>query len=456
MRVDSPKLRKEFAARILESAIKNDADQAEVFVKHTKNLSVDVKDQSADAFESSISFGYSLRVIKDNRLGFSYSTALDDWDLVVKNAVETAKWTEPDEFLLLPENHGIPIPEYERIDIYDRAIENLNKEDALTNVLEIEKSAKDFDSRIKKIRKASGSFDTGEVLLLNSKGIEFMYPYTACTAQIMLVAEEDNDSQMGWDFEGARYLSDISFKNIGKTAAQRAVQLLGSQKIQTVRAPVLLDSTVASEFLGIFASSFSADAVQKGKSLLINKVGKKIISLKADIIDSGLLPRRLGSRLFDDEGVLTSEKILVQNGALQGFLHNTYTAKKAGTVSTGNAMRSSHAGLPSVGITNLFIKPSSPSDTITFKNLFNSIDKGLYVTEAMGIHTANPISGEFSIGVSGLWIENGEIKFPVKEAVISGNILEFFERIEGFGDDVKFYGNIGTPSLLIGTTDISG
>jgi PmbA protein len=123
--------------------------------------------------------------------------------------------------------------------------------------------------------------------------------------------------------------------------------------------------------------------------------------------------------------------------------------------STGNAVRSGFSGLPSVGISNLYIEPVSKTDVISPGDIFRTVDKCLYVTEAMGVHTANPITGEFSIGVSGLWIEKGEISFPVKEAVISGNLLSFFENIEAVGDDLRFFGNVGAPSLLFAPTDIS-
>ncbi len=260
---------------------------------------------------------------------------------------------------------------------------------------------------------------------------------------------------MGWDADGSRFLKDISFEDVGINAAKRAVQMLGSKKINTIKAPVILDNSVAAEFLGVFESSLTAESVQKGRSLLTGKVGQKVLSSKINLIDSGLIPRRLGTRPFDDEGVPTSDKVLIKDGFLQGYLYNTYTAKKDRVSSTGNAVRGGYTGLPGVGITNLYFKAVSESFVMPFKNLLSSMDKGLYITEAMGIHTANPISGEFSIGVSGLWIESGEIKFPVKEAVISGDILSLFQKIEAFGDDLRFYGNIGTPSLLIGAIDIS-
>jgi len=449
------KIDRKFASGLIELALKKGADMAEVYIKSSRNLSLEVKNQEIDAIESSLTSGYSLRVILDKRLGFSYSTSAGGMESVVNNAVDSAKWADMDEYLDLPAKSEAATHDINKLETFDRDTKDIKEDEAIKHVLTIEKSAKDFDSRIKKIRKASGIFSSGEILMLNSKGIDISYPYTKYTAQVLTVAEENNEAQMGWDADGSRFLKNISFENVGINAARRAVQMLGSKKINTIKAPVILDNSVAAEFLGVFASSLTAESVQKGRSLLMGKVGQKVLSSKINLIDSGLIPRRLGTRPFDDEGVPTSDKVLIKNGFLQGYLYNTYTAKKDRVSSTGNAVRGGYTGLPGVGITNLYFKAVSESFVMPFKNLLSSMDKGLYITEAMGIHTANPISGEFSIGVSGLWIESGEIKFPVKEAVISGDILSLFQKIEAFGDDLRFYGNIGTPGLLIGAIDIS-
>ena len=468
------KTNREFASDMAAAALRNGAEQAEVYIKSARNLSLEVKNQSVDAVESSLSFGYSLRVIRDKKLGFSYSTSPDESEAVVRNAIEAAKWADADEYLDMPNPSSPPfnsplskggyrgveggsggIIDVASLEVFDKKGWNIKEDEAVKHVLAIEKAANDFDKRIKKTRKATGTFTSGEIFILNSKGIDISYPYTKFTAQVMTVAEENGESQMGWDFNGSRLLQDISFEDVGRTAAKRAVQMLGAKRINTVKAHIILDNSAASEFLDIFASSFSAESVQKGRSLLKDKIGKKVISPKVNLIDSGIIPRRLGTRPFDDEGVTTSENVLIKEGVLMGFLHNTYTAKKDGVHSTGNAVRGGYTGLPSAGISNLCLKTASESDVIPFNNLIASLDKGLYITEAMGVHTANPITGEFSIGVSGLWIENGTIRFPVKEAVISGDMLGLFERIEAVGDDMRFYGNIGTPSLLIGPTDIS-
>ncbi|BCB96514.1 PmbA protein [Dissulfurispira thermophila] len=444
----------EFALKLMEIALKIGADEAEVYVKTSKNLSVEVKEQKIDTLESSMTTGYCIRVIKDNRLGFSYSTNPDEIDIVAKNAIEAAKHSEPDDYLGLPS--AIQPAAISQPLIFDNNIASLSEKEAINLTLLIESSAFSEDSRIKKIRKASGSFSISNTYITNSKGISAHYQSTGCSAQLMAIAEEGSESQLGWDYQGSRFLKDVSFEEVGRTAAHRAAKLLGARKINSIKGFVLLDNAVSTEFLGILSSALSSESVQKSKSMLAGKKGEVVISNRLNIIDSGLLDRKLGSKPFDDEGVPTSHKILIEKGVLNGYLYNTYTAKKEGIVSTGNAIRGGFTGIPTIGPTNLYIESASKEYTNDLHGLVKTVNRGLYVIETMGMHTANPISGEFSVGASGLWIENGEIMHPVKEAVISGNILDLFKKVVMIGDDMRFYGNIGSPSLLIEQIDISG
>lgn len=441
---------REFVKDIISLAIKKGADEAEVYVKSAKTLSTEIKDQKIDALESSLSFGYSLRVIRDKRLGFSYATDRDSIRSVVDNAVEAARWTDKDEYLELPQPHSP-----HSVDIFDPKISSIGEEEVTKKVSLLEKAAYETDGRIKNIRKARGSFSKADILIMNSRGVDSQYPSTSCAAQIMTVAEDGANSQMGWYFAGSRFLDEVSFEEVGQNAARRALQLLDSRKMNTQKAHVILDNLVAAEFIEVFASSLSSENVQKGKSLLSGKLGKKVVSSRINIVDSGLLSGKLGSSPVDDEGVSAREKILISEGVLQSYLYNTYTAKKDRVLSTGNAVRSGISSPPSVGVSNLYIEAASKSYVMGLKELFKAADKCLYITEAMGIHFINPVSGEFSIGVSGLWIIRGEIEFPVKEAVISGNLLSFFENIDASGDDLRFFGSVGAPSLLFGPTDIS-
>lgn len=442
-----------FAEEIISQAVKSGADQAEVFMKSYKNLTVDIKSQEVDSLTSSLSYGYGLRVIRNKRLGFAYATDVKEKDSIIKQAVESAGFSDEDSFLGLPGPSGPSEPA--KIGVYDPAVSNINEDDAIGLTMLLEKSAFDADSRIKKVRKASGSFTTAETVIVNSRAVNASYLSTVCTAQIMAIAEDGQENRTGWDFSGSRFLSDVSFEKTGRTAAKRSVQLLGAKTIAGSRANVILDNSVTIDFLGIFASSLSAEALQKGKSLLQDKLGHAVISPRINIIDSGLRSGKLGSRPVDDEGSPTSEKILVQEGVLQTYLFNTYTARKGNTQSTGNATRGSFSSLPSVGITNLFIEPSAAEECLGKRELFKALGRGLYIVDAMGVHTANPVSGDFSLGVTGLWIEEGEVQFPVKEAVMSGNILEFFNKVVAVGDDLIFYGNMGAPSIMISDVDIS-
>jgi PmbA protein len=445
------KIDADFAEEVIAEAVKRGADQAEVFIKSFRDLSVDVRGQAVDSLTSSSSCGYSLRVIKNNCLGFSYATDVKEKDSVIKQAVESTGYSDEDPYLGLPEPSGPA-----EVAVYDPAVTDINEDDAIGLTMLLERSAFDADNRIKKVRKASGSFTTAETIIVNSKSLKTQHLSTSCTAQIMAIAEDGRESQTGWDFSGSRFLRDVSFETTGRVAAERAVRLLGARPITGARIDVILENSVTIDFLGIFASSFSSEALQKGKSLLKDRLGKRIISPGINIIDSGLRSGRLGSRPVDDEGVPVREKRVVHEGVLQTYLYNTYTARKGNTHSTGNAVRGGFSSLPSVGVTNFFVEPAIAEKSQGQKELFRSLGRGLYIVDAMGVHTANPVSGDFSLGVSGLWIEGGEIQFPVKEAVISGNILELFNKIAAVGDDLTFYGNMGAPSILISDVDISG
>lgn len=451
----------------IRTALKKGCDKAEVFIKTAKRLSVEAKDSAVEALESSRDFGMALKVIKKQGLGFAFTTSPDRTADIINDALQGADWTAPDEYVDIPDCR--PASE---VLVIDENIKNTKEDDIIKNALLLEKTALDFDTRIRKVRTAEIGLVTAKTTIVNSKGINISYESGYITASVSALASDGQDNQMGWDFAISRRLSDIDFISIARGASKKAIDLLGAKKISAVKVPVILDSSVASEFLDILSASLSAEAVQKKRSFLAGKAGKKIMSPLINIIDDGIMPWGTGTKPVDDEGVPTMKKTIVSGGMLQGFIHNTYTANKEGVMSTGNASRKSFKGLPGIDTTNLYIETrkgqgSGRSDSplrlaprlrdqgSKDRDLIKSISKGLLILEAMGVHTANPVSGDFSVGISGLWIEGGKIAYPVKEAIMSGNILELFKRIEGIGHDLRFYGKIGTPSLLIGQMDIS-
>lgn len=441
----------EFARNIIKDAQKIGIDETEVFLRHSKGLNIAIKNRDIDSVETFQSSGYGIRLIKDKKTGFAYSNKLDNLHEILFKAFQSLKYNEKDEYLCLPESEPSENNKYPLV--FDEEIVNLTEDDAIKKVMDIESAALE-NELVKKTRKASGSFGIGKTIIANSKGVERDYQTTFVSASILLVAEKNGESHTGWDYQSFRMLKDVDFKKIGKNAAEIATMTLGAKKISSFKGLVLMKTPIVVEFLGLLASSFSAEAVQKKRSMLSGKVGQSVISDSIDIIDTAFLDGLVGSRPFDSEGTPTQHNTLVEKGILQGYIHNSYTAKKDGIKSTGNAIRSGYMSTPSVGINNLILKPSAGVDTSKFERLVSLIDRGIYITEVIGMHTANPVSGDFSIGISGIYIEKGESIHPFKEATLSGNILNLFKDIIGIGDDLSFYGNIGTPSILIDGLDI--
>ena len=442
---------------IIRKAISKGCDAAEIFIKSSRGVSVEAKNGKVEALEASLDFGIALRVIKKQKIGFSFTTNPDGVEKIIDEAVEGAEWTNKDEFVGLPD-----CMQSGELSVFDNRIETLKDEDIIRDAILLEESSLSFDERIKKVRKAEVSVGLGSTAIVSSKGINTSYKSSYYAAHVTALAQDaGGDSQMGWDYAGSRRRGDIDIKAVGKEASRRAIELLGSRKISAVRVPVVLSTAVAVDFLEILSASLSSEAVQKQRSFLTEKVGRNIISSLIDIIDDGTMAWGTGTKPVDDEGVPTLNKTLVSKGILNGYLYNTYTAKKDGVSSTGNAVRG-FKSLPGVGVTNFYLKPHGDqksavrSQNGTNNNtLLKSMSRGILILGAMGVHTANPISGDFSVGISGLWIENGEAAYPVKEAVMSGNILDLFKKVEAVGSDLRFYGSTGSPSLLIGDMDIS-
>ncbi|MEN2993901.1 MAG: metallopeptidase TldD-related protein [Thermodesulfovibrio sp.] len=428
---------------ILEKIPKINAEWEIYFLKRNTH-SVEGKDLKLDKKKNAKRELFSIRVIKDKKAGFSVCSEIDKITEAFHSAYDLAQISDEDEFLTLPYPK-----QTEKVDVFDESL--IEKIDLLPEILiNMQKSAF-FDKRIKKLRNAEINFIIDEKGIINSKGVSVYQPFTTIMAHITAIAEE-KDSQMGWAYRTERFLKNINFEEVGTEASKKALMLLSPRKIKTFKGMAVLSPYVACEFLELIAHSISAENYQMGKSLFSGKIGEIVINETLNIIDDGLAPERFGSTPFDAEGVPTMKKFLIKNGVLSSLLHNTYTANRAGTISTGNAVRTER-GI-SVGPTNLYI--DNEGEKLNLEDLIKQVDRGIYVVEVMGMHTANPVSGDFSVGVSGIYIEKGELKYPVKEVVYSGNVIELFKNIKALANDLKFFGNIGSPTLLVEGADISG
>jgi PmbA protein len=439
------------AEQILSLAASFKATAAEIYIRNSSSTTIEVKDQKVDAFERARDIGAGLRVLVGDHMGFAFTTDLTPESLRVLagSAVTNARNTASDPFLSIPEISPAP---YKSVSIFDPAVIALSEGEKIERVMAMEREVFAVDPRVRRIRKASADFSDSSTLIMNSLGAEVLTEATVVSASIEVVAEHQGESQAGWEYDVRRFYRDLDIEQVGRRAARKALDLLGARSIDSVKAPVVLDPSVVEAFLSIMASGFSAENVQKKKSLFIGRLDSSVVSPLITVYDDGLLAGGLGTAPSDDELVPMKKKTVIDKGRLALYLYNTYAANKDRTVSTGNGIRGGFRGMPGVGVTNLYIAPGAQSQ----EEILLSTPKGLLVTEIMGAHMANPISGDFSVGAAGFWIEQGKKAYPVREITIAGNILDLMKNIDAVGNDLRFSGRIGSPTLRVKELSISG
>ena len=427
-------------------------DAYEIMVSQSRDLSIEAKGGKLDAFRCAEPFGVAVRVQLGAGLGFSFSTTLDPAALarMVDGAVVAAQMQTPDPCNVLPAAVSAPYPQLP--DLYDDRLSGIPEKEKIARALELERLALSRDPRIKRVRKCSYGESIYGVFISNSHGLSAGYRGSYLSLSVSAVAEADGDAQIGWDFGFSHSFSGIDLQLIAAGACQKAISLLGARPVPSLRCQVVLGNRVASQFLEVLASSFLAENVQKGKSLLAGRSGERLLSGLLTIRDNGLLAGGMGSAPCDGEGVPQQDTRLVAAGVLEGFLYDSYWGKRMGRASTGNAVRGGAKGPPRLGVHNLCIESGGNSPGA----LSAGVGKGVLITEVMGVHSANPITGDFSVGAAGFLLEGGAIAHPVKGIAIAGNLLRLFAGVDMVADDLRFFGAVGSPSLRVGELDVSG
>lgn len=439
---------------LAESACKNaklaGAGEAEAYLSYNREFSAEVRDGQAETIKVALDQGLGLRVVQNGRVGFAYTSDLkkDALKNITDQAIANARETAADPYRIFPS----PSHLYPELDLYDPVVIKTSVEAKIDLAKAMEEAARAFDPRVKIIESSNYQDIETCVTLVNSKGIKNSYRATYCGIYLSLVAGEGEDQQTGFAMDYRLRFDDLDAVKIGREAAFRAVRMLGAKPVSTRKTTVLFDPHVAVGFLNLLGPALTAEAVQKGRSLFLGKVNQSVAAQAVNIIDDGILPGGIASAPFDGEGVQMSRKTLIEGGILKGYLHNTYTAVKENVSSTGNCMRSSYKSAPDVGTTNFFIQAGG----YTADELINSTGSGIYITEVIGMHTANPISGDFSVGATGILIENGQLTQPVRGIAIAGNIQEVLQQIDGIGSDLVFFGGHGSPTVRIAQMVVSG
>ncbi len=413
--LETPKLQtdlREIAQNIVRRAMSGGATAAECVVREGDEFSTLVRLGQVETLKESGSRSIGMRVFFGQRAASTYSSdfSRDGLDRMVKSALELAKITSEDPFGGIPEPTQLGSLSGD-LDLYHTDVYSMPGADRIDYARRAEKAALDADPRIK--NSEGGSFDaaTGHKVLANSHGFVGEYRRSYCSVAAVPIAQtEDGAMQRDYWYSVARTLTKLDApEKVGKIAAERTLRRLGARKAKTAQVPIIFDPMVSSSILEHIFEGINGDSVYRGASFLAGKLGQKIAGDNVNIIDDGTIPGGFGTSPFDGEGVPTRRTVVVGNGVLQSYLLNTYTAKKLGMQTTGNASRGL-AGTPGIGPGNYFLQPG----TKTPKELIAGVKEGLYVTEFLG-SGANLVTGDYSRGASGMWISGGELAYPVEE-----------------------------------------
>lgn len=438
---------------VLERAAAQGQGEVEVYAERSASRRIKVFGGEVEQLTAARRQGLGIRVFSGGAVGHAYTSDLGDeaLDAAVRRAVENAAVSDADEFAALPGPGGEPAD----VTPFDERLTGVTDEQRIATATTVEAVALAADPRVKTVEDAMYVDADGEVFIASSAGVRGSYRANQCYAFAYALAEQDGQVETGYAYTVGRALEDLDAQECGREAAERACRLLGARKCPSMKAAVLLDPFVAAAFFGVLSSALTADAVQKGRSLFAGREGQAVAGDLLQLDDDGTLPDGLDSAPFDGEGTPCRRTSLVSDGVLQGFLYDTYTARKAGRESSGNGLRGSYASLPGVRPTNLVVGgATTPRD-----DLIAGIDRGVLVTDAVGVHSgANPVSGEFSVGISGLLIEGGALTTPVREVTLAGDIIGMLRNIRALGDDARWVpaGSIRTPSVLIDGMAIGG
>jgi PmbA protein len=438
--------------RVLARCKAQGAEDAELYVSRGTEFTVRVYKGEIESLVSAESRGVGLRTFREHRVGFSYTSDFEPaaLDNLVDEALLNGRYNHADDANVLPDPHPIdPLA-----GLASPALARVNPQRKVDFALEMERRAISLDARVRRVSDAMYSDGSGKVEIVNSRGLEASFDRTVAYGVLETIAEQDSEMQSGFAFTHGRDMDELDLAGVVKEAVENAASLLGARPVPTASVPVVLHPHAAAMILGVLASSFSADAVIKRRSLLAGKVGEQVAAEIVTINDDPRLPEGLASRPFDGEGVPAARNELIAAGVLKGYLHNTYTARRTNSQSTGSAVRS-YKSVPEVGVSNLVLTPGN----LSREALLARVSNGLHVSQLSGLNTVNPVSGEFSLGLTGHWIENGHLTRPVKELTVAGNVIALLKKVVAIADDTRFIfagGFVGSPTVLIEELPVGG
>jgi PmbA protein len=445
-------LTQDLARDILAKAKAKGASQGDVVMVEGDSFFVTVRMGEVEKISQAGEKRLGLRLFFGNSSASASTSDIsrESVERLVDDTAQMARATAQDPHSGLPpaENLARDLPD---LDLLDEEARGVSVEEKIQIAITTEKSALEFDSRIMNSEGGEFSNNFGRVIYASSHGFSGEYQGSTFGHSVAPVAKSNGSMQRDyWYSSNRKFVRLESPKSVGEKAARRVLRRLGGSKVKTCEVPVIFDPEMAASLLRNLSSAISGYALYKGASFLVGKLGTQIASELLTVIDDGTIPGALGSRPFDGEGLPIKKKIIVEKGRLQSYLLDSYSGKKLGMASTGNASRSVGEP-PGVAPANFFFAAGAH----TPEEIIKTVKQGFYVTELIGFGV-NMVTGDYSRGAAGLWIEDGELTRPVEEVTVAGNLKEMFQNIEMVGNDLELRGRIAAPTVKISQMTVAG
>lgn len=428
-------------------------EELEVYVGAGQGTEVEIFEGQVDSLTSSASMGVGIRIIRDHRVGISYAGTLDPEAVMqcLFEARDNANYGTPDEFAGLALSDGVEAVD---IDLWRPSLAEVSTEVKVNMALELEKAVKASDPRITQIPGASYADSMSQAAVATTSGIANAYRATVVNLVAQAIASDGDENQTGYGFTVGRELADLDFDAVVRDAADRCTRMLGARKPASATLPVVFDGRVTATLLAILGGTLNGESVLKGRSLFAGRVGEEIAPTFVSLADDPTNPLAFGAAGYDGEGLASRRVSLIENGVLQGYLYDSYSARRAGTVSTGSAVRGGYAGVPHPGARALMLTPGSQ----TQQEMMKSIGNGVLVLSISGVHSGvNTISGDFSVGAEGILIQNGEAAGAIREFTIGSTLQKMLSSVVAVGNDVEYLPSSAVAvSMAVDSMSISG
>lgn len=443
---------KEFKNILFEKALNEGFENCEIYYTDSENISITVYEGEVEKYNLDKSFGLSFRGMIDGKMGYSYTEILDEYaiNMLIKNTKEGANYIESEDVQFIYEGDK----EYSKVDTYSEQLENIDTSKLIDIVLDLEKQTKEYSDKVVNVSTCKISYNSSNSGIYNTKGLELNNKGNLLMTYSVPIVELDGEKQDGMGYKIVDSLDEINTKEIAKQGVEEALSKLGGSSVDSGKYNTIIYNEAMSSLLETFCEVFSAEAAQRGLSLLKGKENKIIASEIVSIVDDPLLDKGLASTPFDDEGVATFKKEIVSKGTLNTLLHNLKTAHKARVKSTGNGFKASYSSPVSIEPTNFYIQKGD----LNLDELMEHINEGVIITEFAGLHSgANSITGDFSLAAKGFYVKDGKKDYPVEQITVAGNFFDVLKNIKKIGNDLKFpISSVGSPSIIVEGLSIAG